>query len=59
MQNAQLSQALEELCEQRDVPVGLVQEMLEEERKIRHLKRRRGVTDRLRIMIEKSLGVEE
>jgi hypothetical protein len=59
MQTTRVSQILEELCEQHDVPVGLVQEMLEEERKIRHLKRRHGVTDRLRIMIEKSLGVEE
>lgn len=58
MQTTRVSQILEELCEQNEVPVGLVQEMLKEERSIRHLKRRRGVTDRLRIMIEKSLGVE-
>ena len=59
MQTTQINQILEELCEQYDVPADLVQEMLEEERNIRHLKRRRGVTNRLRIMIEKSLGVEE
>ena len=50
---------LKELCKDHDVPVGLMQEMLEEERNVRHLKRRRGITERLRTMIEKSIGVAE
>jgi hypothetical protein len=59
MQTTQISQVLEELCQKHNVPVELMQEMLNEERDVRHLKRRRGITERLRIMIEKSLGVEE
>ena len=54
-----VSQIFKELCEKHGVPVELMQEMLEEERNVRHLKRRRGVTERLRTMMEKSLGVVE
>jgi len=57
MDNSQLDDILKELCKERNVPVELMQEMLEEERNVRHLKRRRGITERLRTMIEKSLGV--
>lgn len=57
MQDREINEILEELCERYDVPVELMQKMLREERDIRHLKRRRGVTERLRSMIERSLGV--
>jgi glutathionylspermidine synthase len=59
MQETQINQILKELCEKHNVPIELLQEMLEEERNVRHLKIRRGVKDRLRAMIEKSLGVTE
>ena len=42
------------LWHDRDCGFG---EMLKEERNVRHLKRRRGITERLRTMIEKSIGV--
>jgi hypothetical protein len=50
---------LKELCEKHGVPIELMREMLEEERNVRHLKIRRGITERLRTMMEKSLGVVE
>ncbi len=59
MANDKVDQILQELCEKHDVPVALVREMLEEERNVRHLKLRRGITERLRAMMEKSLGVVE
>ncbi|MFW6116324.1 MAG: hypothetical protein ACOC6F_01225 [bacterium] len=59
MQGSDVSKSLEELCEKYGVSVELMRKMLQEERDIRHLKRRRGVTERLRWMIEKSLGVAE
>ena len=59
MEDNQVSQILKELCEKHDVPVELMREMLEEERNVRHLKKRRGITERIRIMMEKSLGVVE
>ena len=59
MEDYQVSQILKELCEKYDVPAELMRDMLEEERNVRHLKRRRGVTERLRTMMEKSLGVVE
>ena len=59
MDDRQVDDILKELCKDHDVPVGLMQEMLEEERNVRHLKRRRGITERLRTMIEKALGVAE
>lgn len=59
MQGSEVNKSLEELCEKHGVSVELMQKMLQEERNIRHLKRRRGVTERLRSMIEKSLGVAE
>ena len=59
MQDKQVDQILKELCEKHKVSVPLILEMLEEERNVRHLKRRRGVTERLRTMMEKSLGVVE
>ena len=52
-----IDQTLETLCKKHDVPVELMREMLEEERHVRHLKLRRGITERIRAMIEKSLGV--
>ena len=59
MEDNQVSQTLKELCEKHGVSVELVQEMLEEERNVRHLKIRRGITERLRTMMERSLGVVE
>ena len=59
MDDRQVDDILKELCREHKVPVELMREMLEEERNVRHLKRRRGVTERLRMMIEKSLGDEE
>ncbi len=59
MENDKVDQILQELCEKHDVPVALAREMLEEERNVRHLKLRRGITERLRAMMEKSLGVVE
>ena len=59
MDDRQVDDILKELCEEHNVPVELMREMLEEERNVRHLKRRRGITERLRTMIEKSLGVAE
>jgi len=57
MEDRQVDEILEVLCKEHNVPVKLMREMLEEERNVRHLKRRRGITERLRTMIEKSLGV--
>ncbi len=59
MQNNRVEQVLKELCEKHRVPVALIREMLTEEQNVRHLKRRRGITERIRAMIEKSLGVVE
>ena len=57
MPDSQIDQTLETLCKKHDVPVELLREMLDEERNVRHLKLRRGITERIRTMIEKSLGV--
>jgi hypothetical protein len=57
MPKSQAEQIMAELCEKHNVPVPLIQQMLEEERSVRHLKKRRGITDRIRTLIEKSLGV--
>ena len=57
MRNLQVQKILEELCKKHQVPVELVRELLAEERNVRHLKYRRGITERLRGMIEKSIGV--
>ncbi len=57
MDDRQVDDILEELCKEHNVPVELMREMLEEERNVRHLKMRRGIAERLRTMIEKSLGV--
>ena len=59
MDDKQVDDILKELCKEHNVPVELMRKMLEEERNVRHLKRRRGITERLRTMIEKSLGVAE
>lgn len=59
MDDRQVDDILKELCTEHNVPVELMREILEEERNVRHLKRRRGITERLRTMIEKSLGVAE
>jgi hypothetical protein len=52
-----IDQTLTTLCKKHGVPVELMRDMLEEERNVRHLKLRRGITERIRTMIEKSLGV--
>ncbi len=57
MKDSQVDDILKELCKEHDIPVELVREMLKEEQNVRHLKRRRGITERLRTMMEKSLGV--
>jgi hypothetical protein len=54
-----VNRILKELCEKHKVPLELMQNILQEERNIRHLKRRRDITERLRTMIEKSIGVEK
>lgn len=59
MDDTQVDDILKELCKEHNVPVELMREMLEEERNVRHLKRRRGIGERLRAIIEKSLGVAE
>ena len=59
MQKSQISQILEELCQKHNVPIELIRQMLEEERDVRHLKIRTGTKDRLRQIIEKSIGVQE
>lgn len=59
MDDGQVDDILKELCTEHGVPVELMREMLEEERNVRHLKRRRGITERLRTMVEKSIGVAE
>ena len=59
MDDTQIDNILKELCKEHEVPVELMRDMLEEERKIKHLKRRRGSTERLRTIIEKSIGVTE
>ena len=59
MDDRQVDNILKELCKEHNVPVKLMRKMLEEERNVRHLKRRRGITERLRTMIEKSVGVAE
>jgi hypothetical protein len=55
----QVDQIFRELCHKHHVPAELMRRMLEEERNVRHLKKRRGIIERLRIMLEKSLGVVE
>lgn len=59
MDDRQVNDILKKLCTEHNVPVELMRGMLEEERNVRHLKRRRGITERLRTMIEKSIGVAE
>ncbi len=59
MDDRQVEDILQELCQEHNVSVELMREMLKEERSVRHLQKRRGVTERLRTMIEKSLGVTE
>ena len=59
MDDRQIDDILKELCKEHNVPVELMREILEEERNVRHLKRRRGITERLRTIIEKSIGVAE
>jgi hypothetical protein len=59
MQDNQVNQILQELCEQHGVPIEMMQQMLEEERNVRHLKLRRGITERLRALIVKSLEGRE
>lgn len=49
------SELKKSLCEKHGISVELFDAMLDEERRIRHLERRRGVTGRLRQMIEQSL----
>ena len=57
MPDSQIDETLETLCKKHEVSVELLRQMLEEERNVRHLKLRRGITERIRTMIEKSLGV--
>ena len=59
MPDSQIDQTLETLCVKHGVSVELLRQMLEEERNVRHLKLRRGITERIRTMIEKSLGVSK
>ena len=59
MPDSQIDQTLEALCKKHGVSLDLVRQMLEEERNVRHLKLRRGITERIRTMIEKSLGVSK
>lgn len=47
-----------ELCEKHSISYDLFQEMMREERRVQHLKRRRGITERLRQMIAASLEKE-
>lgn len=47
------------LCEEHEIPYALFQALLDEERRVRHLKRRPGITDRLRQMIVETLEREE
>jgi hypothetical protein len=48
-----------ELCEKHGISYELFQEMMHEERRVQHLKRRRGITERLRQMIATSLENEQ
>ena len=57
MPDNQIDQTLETLCKKHGVSVELMRQMLDEERNVRHLKLRRGITERIRTMIENSLGV--
>jgi hypothetical protein len=57
MPDNQIDQTLEKLCKKHRTSVDLMRQMLEEERNVRHLKLRRGITERIRTMIENSLGV--
>jgi hypothetical protein len=59
MPDSQIEDTLERLCHKHSVSVELVRQMLDEERNVRHLKIRRGITERIRTMIEKSLGVSK
>ena len=59
MPDNQIDQTLETLCKKHGVSVELMRQMLEKERNVRHLKLRRGITERIRTMIEKSLGVSK
>ena len=59
MPDSQIDRTLETLCVKHGVSVELLRRMLEEERNVRHLKLRRGITERIRTMIEKSLGVSK
>jgi hypothetical protein len=59
MQHDRIEQVLKDLCEKHKVPFALMREMLLEEQNVRHLKIRRGITERIRAMVEKLLGVIE
>jgi hypothetical protein len=59
MEDGQVNRILKDLCEEHNLPVELMHKMLREERNVRHLKLRRGITERLRMLVEKSLGVKE
>jgi hypothetical protein len=59
MPDNQIDQTLKTLCTKHQTSLDLMRQMLEEERNVRHLKLRRGITERLRTMIEKSLGVSK
>lgn len=59
MQGKRVNQILEELCVKHNVSPAVIRQMLDEERNVRHLKIRTGTKDRLRQIIEKSVGVQE
>lgn len=52
--NKQVEEIIQTLCDKHQISLQTMQEMIAEERRIRHLKRRRDVTSRLRIILEKS-----
>lgn len=58
MESNSVKEILKALCDKHDVPVSLMKEMLTEEQNVRHLKLRTGIGERLRLMIEKTIGVE-
>ena len=54
-----VDQLIKTLSKKHNISEDLIREMLLEEREVRHLKRRRGIKDRLRTIIERSIGGDE
>jgi len=55
-QSDEFDKLVKELCEEHNVSHDMFLDMLNEERRVRHLQRRRGIGDRLRAMMSNSIS---